>query len=146
LRHMRLPDTLKKIKHYPDLPKDVFVLLVLILATFGAFLLGRYSVAEEKRGGDLRIIEASIPQDASRSNVEATPRIIPTPPSNTPPSPDGAPANAAGMYVGSKSGKSYYLPWCAGVKRIKDANKVWFADKADAESRGYRPSSTCKGM
>ena len=29
-----------------------------------------------------------------------------------------------GAYVGSKTGKSYYFPWCGTVNRIKDANLV----------------------
>lgn len=49
-------------------------------------------------------------------------------------------------YVASKNGTVYHLPWCAGAQRIKDANKVWFASKEEAEAAGYRPASNCKGI
>ena len=51
-----------------------------------------------------------------------------------------------GLYVGSRSGHSYYLPTCAGVKRIKDANKVWFASVEEAAAKGYHPAAACKEM
>ncbi len=52
----------------------------------------------------------------------------------------------AGMYVASKSGSVYHLPWCSGAKRIKDENKIWFASKDEAERAGYRPAANCKGI
>jgi hypothetical protein len=51
-----------------------------------------------------------------------------------------------GAYVGSKKGKTYYFPWCGTVNRIKDANLVWFPNRAVAESKGYQPSSNCHGL
>lgn len=54
------------------------------------------------------------------------------------------PANLSGKaasYVGSKTGKTYYFPWCGMANRIKDANLVWFQDRAVAEAKGYKPSS-----
>jgi hypothetical protein len=52
----------------------------------------------------------------------------------------------AGAYVGAKTGKSYYFPWCGTVNRIKDANLVWFSNRVDAEALGYVPSSNCHGL
>lgn len=51
-----------------------------------------------------------------------------------------------GAYVGSKTGKSYYFPWCGTVNRIKDANLVWFPNRAVAEAKGYNPASNCRGL
>jgi len=56
------------------------------------------------------------------------------------------PITEGGQYVASKSGSAYYLPWCGGVSRIKDENKVWFASKEEAEAKGYRPAKNCKGI
>ena len=55
-------------------------------------------------------------------------------------------ASAKGKYVASKSGSYYHFPWCAGALRIKDANKVWFQTKTEAESRGLKPASNCPGL
>ena len=51
-----------------------------------------------------------------------------------------------GSYVASKTGKSYYFPWCAAAQRIKVANRLWFATKAAAEAAGYKPASNCHGL
>jgi hypothetical protein len=51
-----------------------------------------------------------------------------------------------GGYVASKSGTRYYLPWCSGVSRIKEENKIWFATKEEAEARGLTPAKNCEGM
>jgi hypothetical protein len=51
-----------------------------------------------------------------------------------------------GNYVASKSGKTYYFPWCGMVNRIKDSNLVWFADRMSAEAKGYMPASNCHGL
>lgn len=48
--------------------------------------------------------------------------------------------------VASKSGMKYYLPWCAGVERISDANKVRFASASLARAAGYTPAANCKGL
>ena len=48
--------------------------------------------------------------------------------------------------VGSKNGKKYYYPWCSGVKSISPANLIHFADKNEAEARGYSPATACKGL
>ncbi len=55
-------------------------------------------------------------------------------------------SEAPGKYVGSKAGNSYYLPWCLGVKKIKDSNKIWFNTKEEALLAGYKKASTCKGL
>ena len=52
----------------------------------------------------------------------------------------------AGAYVASKAGKSYYFPWCGSANRIKDANLVWFSNRAIAEAKGYVPASNCYGL
>ena len=62
------------------------------------------------------------------------------------PLPELTPAASTGQYVGSRNGTKYYLPWCAGVSRISDANKVWFASEEEARAAGYAPASGCTGL
>lgn len=49
-------------------------------------------------------------------------------------------------FVASKSGTKYYLPTCAGAKRISDANKVWFISASSASAAGYSPATNCEGI
>ncbi|MDO8560811.1 MAG: hypothetical protein Q7R91_01180 [bacterium] len=51
-----------------------------------------------------------------------------------------------GKYVASKNGKNYYLPSCAGVSRIKEENRIWFATKGEAEHAGLIGAGNCPGL
>ena len=53
---------------------------------------------------------------------------------------------AQGKYVGSRSGRAYHYPWCSGARRIKEANKIWFQSKEEAEAKGYKPAGNCPGL
>lgn len=48
------------------------------------------------------------------------------------------------VYVASRNGKLYYPILCSGANRIKEENKVWFANDIEAQKSGYTLSSTCK--
>ena len=52
--------------------------------------------------------------------------------------------NKTGIFVASKNSKIYHLPDCQYVKRIKDANKIWFKSAKEAGERGYSPHSCVK--
>ena len=49
-----------------------------------------------------------------------------------------------GLIVASKSGKKYYFPWCSGINRIKEENRIFFENVAIAESKGLTLSKTCQ--
>ncbi len=136
---MRLTELLKKIKTIPDISKDIFIIMVILFVSLGGFALGRLSSLEEKRHDELRIIGQKTLDKGVLSVTDEAVGVgnseIITPESSA----------IKGVFVGAKSGKVYYFPWCAGVKRIHDENKVWFSSKEDAEAKGYRPSVNCKG-
>ena len=48
-------------------------------------------------------------------------------------------AERKGAYVASSQGKYYYDPAMAQAGRLKPSNRVWFASRAEAEARGYKP-------
>jgi hypothetical protein len=139
---MRLTDTFNKIKvsvpYWQDLPKDLFIIAFILLTALGSFMLGRLSFLDEKHKNDLKIIRAEPISKETAAIIGSTDRGVVIPVTSS--------GSQAGMYVGSRSGKTYYLPWCSGVKRIHEENKIWFKDKADAINKGYKPSGTCKGI
>ncbi len=51
-----------------------------------------------------------------------------------------------GLYVASKSGSTYFYPWCSGATKIAVQNRIWFADEAAARRAGFGPSKSCKGL
>jgi hypothetical protein len=121
-------DAKERILAAPDLPKNVFVTSLIFLVGLGAAMTAHLITVSEAGRGELRVVdtlgvteETGIPHaSASTTNV--------------------------GVYVGSRSGKTYHLPWCSGALRIKEENKIWFATKAEAEARGYKPAANCKGI
>lgn len=139
-----------------DMPKDVFVFLAILLIGSGAFMVGRISVGETERKNELKIVSpsnlsASAEQaqfDANSSRAEQEIGSIGSTSQSSFKSQNQTTNSEekSGMYVGSRNGRVYHLPSCSGAKRIKDENKVWFKDKKDAEERGYKPASNCKGI
>ena len=45
--------------------------------------------------------------------------------------------------VVSKNSDKYHFTWCSGAKRIKEENKIWFADEAAAQAAGYTKAGNC---
>jgi len=111
--------------------KDIFIVLVIILVAFGSFGLGRLSKIEESRE-PIRIENLS--QEGMAVASQANPQAI------------GQVSAEKGKYVASKNGTKYYLPWCSGVGKISEANKIWFQTKEEAAARGLTPAANCPGI
>lgn len=124
-------------KRLPLLPDDVFLGAIIILVAFGSFGLGRLSKIEGTKT-PIRIENA--PEVTEDTFGQTT-----TKESAAPFAASRATGQQASL-IGSKNGKKYYYPWCSGASRIAEANRIYFASKTDAESRGYTPSSMCKGL
>lgn len=110
----------KKIKLFIGTERGQFLgcILIIILVSLGSFVLGQRSVSSNK--------PLVVYKQAGQENKD-----IPPPP---------------GMYVASKTGTKYYLPWCGTALRILEGNKIWFDSKEEAEAKGYEPASNCKGL
>lgn len=121
---------------------DWVVLLIIILTSSLMFGLG-LGIAKE--------IEAPPTNEFWIENLVSR-QAPPSPATGETITPAQAPAAAVkappsgGAYVGSKTGTTYYLPWCGSANRIKEENKVWFSSKTEAEAAGYKSASNCKGI
>lgn len=142
-----IPDRIEKVKAWCERNRsDLFTAVVIFLVGLGSFGLGRLSAFwPEKRpleiiGVPERSADFAAPsgQDKARQGRD---RI-----GERPQAAAAVGAQAQGQYVGSKSGSAYHFPWCPGARAIKEANKVWFASKEDAEKRGYKPAANCSGL
>lgn len=47
------------------------------------------------------------------------------------------------VFVASIQGAKYYPADCPAAGRIKEENRVWFADEAEARAAGYTPAAAC---
>jgi hypothetical protein len=117
--------------------------LVLLVGLLGAvaFGLGRLSAGDAAPSPVLCQTAAMLPAASTLAPVSTPSATLGASPATA-----DQPAPTTASYVASKSGSVYHLPWCAGAKRIKEENKVWFGSKAEAEAAGYRPASNCKGL
>ena len=118
------------------LDDTVYYGLVIILVGASSFGLGRLSVMENKPFLDL----VPINQTAT-AVISEKERVMLDPATTT-----AQAETTNSRYVGSKNSDKYHLPWCSGAQRIAEANKVYFATKADAEAAGYTPAANCKGL
>ncbi len=94
-----------------------------------SFGLGRQSVTEEA-------VKETVPASFSAQNspsAEYSPQVMEK-------------NEVEARYVASKNGQVYHLLICPGAKQIKDANKIYFNTKEEAEAAGLRPAANCKGI
>ena len=99
------------------MPKDVLLIVILLLACFASFGLG-FLAGRDAAGQGSAVTLAPSPLVAA----------------------------ATGEVIAAKGGTKYYFPWCAGADRISAVNKVSFASASAAASAGYTLASNCKGQ
>lgn len=58
---------------------------------------------------------------------------------------NSAKQNGAAAYVASKNGGKYYPIDCGYVSRIKEENRVYYANNEEAEADGKEPADVCTG-
>ena len=115
---MTIPEAREKCKSFlAQVPRDVLIIAILILASSLSFGLGYLAGLDAGNTANI--------------SLEA-PSLTPT--------------AAAGEVVASKTGTKYYSPQCAGAERISEANKVWFVSAAAALKAGYAPAANCTGL
>ena len=140
-----LPDLARKVKGLcTENKSDLFTGAVIFLVGLGSFGLGRLSALWPHKellriqnilgAEDAAPISSSspLPQAHSTAGTNNALRHRTTP--------------GAGSYVGSAFGSIYHFPWCPGAARIKEENKIWFATKEEAATKGYKPAGNCPGL
>jgi len=109
---------------------DLYIVIIILLVGTASFGLGKLS-SYEKGKTPISILNtkeamyATVLENTSKTNQ---------------------PAQTSGEVVASKSGTKYYYPWCTGVSKIKEDNKVWFKSIEDARLAGLTPASNCIGL
>ena len=99
---------------------DWGVIMIIFLAAFSSFGLGRLSATESARS----------PVTVGEAPEEAEPRGM----------------AVGGLVVASRTGSAYHFPWCTGASQIKTENQIWFLSEEAAKDAGYAPSKNCKGL
>ena len=99
---------------------DWGVIIIIFLAAFSSFGLGRLSATEAARP----------PVMVGEAPEEAEPRGM----------------MVGGLVVASRTGAAYHFPWCPGAAQIKRENQIWFSSEEAAENAGYTPSKNCQGL
>ncbi len=108
---------------------NTIIVLIILFVGFISFGLGRLSALSEKKS------PITVEGQSQTSNIIKSKTSIP-----------GVDVNGERLYVASKKGTKYHYPWCGGAQRIKEANKIYFDTKEEAEAAGYSPAGNCKGL
>lgn len=125
---MNIAETREKCKTLvAKVPRDIFIVVILVLASSFSFGLGYLAGLDAGQGSDAAIEGISPPSSASWQTTAGT-------------------VGTVEKVVASKTGTKYYPLGCAGADRILDANKVWFASASVAKSAGYTLATNCKGL
>jgi len=152
---MSIPEVIKKINpvvnfkekiYYPvifrlkegfDIKEDTFIIFAIILIGLAGFGLGRISAVEKSR----ELITIKPANFTTLSSTTTANNLVPV----------SAAAmisgeNAKGMLVASKNGTKYYFPWCSGVSKINEINKVWFDSYESAQKAGLSAAANCPNL
>ncbi len=138
-----LSDSIKKVKNLIAANQsDLYVALVIFLVGIGSFGLGRLSVIWPEKQ-PLRV-EYPPPTGKGTLNRQTNRAKVGIPTASSKQA--AIIESGKGTYVASKNGSAYHFPWCPGAQKIKDANKIWFTTKEEAEAKGYKPAGNCPGL
>ena len=110
--------------------KDIFLTFCIVLIALVSYNLGKIG-ALKKTPISITGQEANIYQAGNSEQSQNTKYKI----QNT------APIDR--RVVVSKNSDKYHFTWCSGAKRIKEENKLWFADEAAAQAAGYTKAGNC---
>jgi hypothetical protein len=116
---------------------DLYIVTLIILVGAASFGLGKISTYEKTKT-PISILKtkeymlSTVLEGASSINNKTINEVGDT--------------NQNGVVVASKSGTKYYYPWCAGVSKIKEENKVWFDSIEEAKLAGLTPATNCEGL
>ena len=133
---------MEKIKSFleSEKGKDVLIVLIVILVGLASFELGRLSKENAPNGVKIEYPgqEANVIASTSVNSINSSNGAIPGIDSNSD-------TNSSGKsFFASKRGKKYYSVDCSAGKTIKEANKVYFTTREEAEKAGYELSSACQ--
>ncbi len=133
---MSIPNLFNKIKGWMGIDTQTFMYLCVVVGVgVASFGFGRLSVSiDERSPSPVQILN----QGASAANYA---KVVTNKSTQSPSSSFSITSSLP--FVASKNGKLYYTSTCAGAKRIKEENKIWFANSGEAEDAGYQRSSSC---
>lgn len=116
---------------------DTVSAAVFVLVAVSAFLGGRISVISR----DAEPIVIEVPESAMREQERLQQDGLANLALSDTQSTQGIPeTDRRGEYVASKNGDYYYTADMYLALRIKEANRIWFASRKDAEAKGLKPA------
>lgn len=142
---INISEAIKNCKEFlKENEKDIFLAVLIVLVGFLSFGLGRLSrIFENKMPIEIQnaVETKGAPFDEFSSDftsgTNASASVLGTAAQDE---------EQVKNFVASKNGTKYYFPWCGGVEKIKEENKIWFASKEEAAKKGYEPAKNCKGL
>lgn len=127
------------------IPKDLLIVLLVLLCSSLGFGLGMLAERqnEAEKGSGIKIAPISNSTAAVPVTALAGAAVGAF---STSEAPQGAVGQGTMPYVGSRSGKVYYLSTCKSANRIKPENRIYFASAEAAKAAGRTPAANCPGL
>lgn len=116
-----------------DKGKDVMIIIIVILAGLSSFELGRLSKENMTSGIKIEYPDQNKGQEANVLSSVISPEKISTITNST-----------GKTFFASNRGSKYYSIGCSAGKTIRQENRVYFTTKEEAETAGYKLSSSCR--
>lgn len=114
--------------------KDILIVLIVILVGLGSFELGRLSKSGDSPGIKIKYPDQAenLPANAFQASSDDSYNDLKSASAST------------GRFFASSRGKKYYPEGCPAGSTLKEANKIWFETREEAEAAGYELSSSCE--
>lgn len=122
--------------------KKLVFIGIIALSHVTSFYLGYVAYAESIPDSSPVVIQCT-QEDFLQPEAITEAQIPSTPSADTLTKGSTKNSSGSGSFVASKNGTRYYPVQCAGAKRIKEENKVWFKTKAAAEATGLTLAQGC---
>lgn len=139
-----IKDSTDKIKGWKEKlsphKRDIYIALVVIMASTLSYGLGRLSRIYEARPPISIYQEAGVGLVNTKEDKPAVSSATLVNSQN-----DSSPVGEKeGKVVASKNSDKYHLLTCPGAKTIKEENKIFFATEAEAEKAGLVRAGNCR--
>ena len=111
--------------------KNIFLGFCIFLISVIGFNLGR-----------INAFNKTPPKTSEKATVYQAP--VGTSAPNSPKQTPAQPKDLRVVTSKASSSKKYHFTWCPGAKKIKETNKLWFANESLAQKSGYTLAGNCQ--
>lgn len=112
--------------------KDIFLGFCILLVAVIGYNLGKINTPQKT------------PANTSSGNIENQIQAVNPANKQATPSASAKPTDPRVVVSKASTSKKYHFIWCPGALKIKETNKLWFANESAAKTAGYTLAGNCQ--